>query len=152
MRMVDRNGEEGQRIIAAIMSPNICNTEVKKNRVERVVLRPFFMIMEYVQGIALEDVFQGVPFGLEFVKQKFGSGSSDSNDSNASNSTFHAIGLLNCRVLGKILALDVLTNNFDRLPCIWDNKGNPGNVMFRPGTFQNSKIENVVNCVIYTRL
>lgn len=30
--------------------------------------------------------------------------------------------------LGRLMALDVLLNNGDRLPLIWDNQGNPGNV------------------------
>jgi hypothetical protein len=33
------------------------------------------------------------------------------------------------RQLGAILALDVLVNNVDRLPLIWDHQGNAGNVM-----------------------
>lgn len=33
------------------------------------------------------------------------------------------------REVGRILALDVLCNNGDRFPLIWDNRGNPGNVM-----------------------
>eukprot|EP00051_Salpingoeca_urceolata_P030448 m.8936 g.8936 ORF g.8936 m.8936 type:complete len:400 (-) comp3369_c0_seq2:86-1285(-) len=31
--------------------------------------------------------------------------------------------------LGAVLVLDVLCNNGDRLPLIWENRGNPGNVM-----------------------
>ena len=36
------------------------------------------------------------------------------------------------RLLGRIVALDVFVHNHDRLPCVWDNKGNLENVMFAP--------------------
>ena len=150
MRMVDRNGEEGQRIIAALMSPHICTTTTHKSRIERVLLRPFFIVMEYVRGIALDDVFQGIPFGVEFVQQKFANNGNNVNSSDAGDdgALLHDVGLLNCRVLGKVLALDVLTNNFDRLPCIWDNKGNPGNVMFQPAPKHTALcIDNMVSCI-----
>jgi len=32
--------------------------------------------------------------------------------------------------LGRVLAFDMLVNNWDRLPCIWDNDGNPNNILF----------------------
>jgi hypothetical protein len=31
--------------------------------------------------------------------------------------------------MGRIIALDVLLNNWDRLPVIWDNEGNWGNLI-----------------------
>lgn len=33
--------------------------------------------------------------------------------------------------LGTVLGMDVLLNNWDRLPLIWDNEGNPGNLLVR---------------------
>eukprot|EP00053_Salpingoeca_punica_P017161 m.164318 g.164318 ORF g.164318 m.164318 type:complete len:399 (-) comp17131_c3_seq1:407-1603(-) len=42
--------------------------------------------------------------------------------------------------LGRMLALDVLCNNGDRLPLIWDNRGNPGNIMF---AFEGGEVVSV---------
>ena len=33
--------------------------------------------------------------------------------------------------LGMIFAFDVFINNYDRFPFIWDNDGNPDNIMVR---------------------
>lgn len=41
-----------------------------------------------------------------------------------------SVGKERLRELGLMLLLDVLLNNGDRLPLIWKNRGNPGNVMF----------------------
>ena len=167
LRLVDRNGTEGQQIIAMLMSPNICTTVAKKSRIERIVLRPFFLVMEYVRGIALEDMFQ--PISGTFIQNKFGgNGSSNATattptattptattptDTNTiepppSQQQFHQIGLTNLNVLGKVIALDILTNNFDRLPCIWENNGNPGNIMFQPEPKHTALcIDNMVSCI-----
>ena len=34
------------------------------------------------------------------------------------------------REIGRLLVLDVLINNGDRFPLLWENRGNPGNLMF----------------------
>lgn len=44
-----------------------------------------------------------------------------------------ANGKTRLREIGRILALDVICNNGDRFPLIWDNRGNPGNVMMATG-------------------
>ena len=44
-----------------------------------------------------------------------------------------AAGLVRLEELGRVLALDVLCNNGDRFPLIWDNRGNPGNTMLATG-------------------
>lgn len=46
------------------------------------------------------------------------------------------------RELGRILALDVLCNNGDRFPLIWDNRGNAGNVMYGKGVGQTINIDS----------
>ena len=32
--------------------------------------------------------------------------------------------------IGRILTLDLLLNNWDRLPIVWENEGNPNNIIF----------------------
>jgi hypothetical protein len=106
--------------------------------------------MQYVKGVALDYAVKGTPFCLQFLRDKFG------DETNA----LHTTGMLNCRVLGRVLALDVLTNNFDRLPCIWNNKGNAGNVLFQGDAGERNKyclatsephtaigIDNMVSCI-----
>lgn len=46
------------------------------------------------------------------------------------DNSFEALNSDHLRKIGAILALDVLVNNVDRLPLIWDHQGNPGNLMF----------------------
>jgi hypothetical protein len=141
MRLVDRNGEEGQKIISVLLSPSLCTTPTKRSRIERVVLRPFFIIMEFVPGIPLEDIFQ--PISTTFIKEKF-----STCNTTIEQKQFHEIGALNLMIFGKILALDILTNNFDRLPCIWENNGNPGNIMFRTEPKHTALcIDNMVSCI-----
>jgi hypothetical protein len=40
------------------------------------------------------------------------------------------LGQQNLRDLGKIVAFDMLINNTDRIPAVWDNNGNLGNLLF----------------------
>ena len=111
--------------------------------------------MQYVNGNPLDYAVQGSPFCKQFLCDKFRSEAS---------SELHAKGVLNCRILGRILALDVLTNNFDRLPCIWNNRGNAGNVLFQGDAGEDNQpcsvstnshsaigIDNMVSCIDVTK-
>ena len=51
------------------------------------------------------------------------------------------------RELGALLALDVLVNNCDRLPLIWDNQGNAGNVMLGLHDGQVIAIDSQIICI-----
>eukprot|EP00040_Diaphanoeca_grandis_P015492 m.79125 g.79125 ORF g.79125 m.79125 type:complete len:396 (+) comp25182_c0_seq1:44-1231(+) len=53
-------------------------------------------------------------------------------------------GKTRLRELGRILALDVLCNNGDRFPLIWDNRGNPGNVMMANGLGKSVSIDSQI--------
>mmetsp|Transcript_8675 Transcript_8675/g.12944 ORF Transcript_8675/g.12944 Transcript_8675/m.12944 type:complete len:437 (-) Transcript_8675:111-1421(-) len=48
------------------------------------------------------------------------------------------------RQVGGIMALDVVLNNFDRLPFIWDNKGNAENIFYSDGKMV--AIDNRIVC------
>lgn len=47
--------------------------------------------------------------------------------------------------LGRLMALDMLINNFDRLPLVWSNEGNLGNVMLGSGLGAVVGIDQCVN-------
>ena len=47
-------------------------------------------------------------------------------------SASHGLGQARLWSLGRVLAMDMLVNNFDRFPLVWDNEGNAGNVMLTP--------------------
>eukprot|EP01137_Pigoraptor_chileana_P002398 Opistho-2@41187 len=70
------------------------------------------MLMEYVCGTTLGSV------KYERACQVFGSETSLSVN-----------GKKRLREIGRLMGVDCLLNNSDRLPLVWDNRGNPGNLM-----------------------
>jgi hypothetical protein len=83
---------------------------VKKMSIERELNRPFFMEMDFITGNTLyrhcnQWITRGRLSGTLF--------------------TSHLL-----YDLGRILALDVLLNNWDRLPLLWENEGNGDNLLF----------------------
>jgi len=52
--------------------------------------------------------------------------------------------------LGLLMALDVFINNWDRIPIIWENKGNPGNILFVPANIQRPVvgIDQYINAIL----
>lgn len=132
VRLVDRNSEEGQRIIANLTSDRLCSRQLGlRSKVERVVLKPHLLVMQYIKGYPLDYAVHGTSFCETFVKNKFAACGEDDKEQSEEASELHAVGKLNCRILGRILGFDVLINNFDRLPCIWNNRGNAGNIIFQ---------------------
>eukprot|EP01112_Ceratiomyxa_fruticulosa_P000535 TRINITY_DN10489_c0_g1_i1.p1 TRINITY_DN10489_c0_g1~~TRINITY_DN10489_c0_g1_i1.p1 ORF type:complete len:426 (+),score=75.72 TRINITY_DN10489_c0_g1_i1:76-1278(+) len=73
--------------------------------------RPIFMVMEFVKGEHLHSISKESLFGV--------------NPRVLSNK-----GIQVLREIGKISSFDVLINNWDRLPLLWNNDGNDGNIMF----------------------
>lgn len=143
VRLVDRNSEEGQRIIANLTSDRLCSRQQGlRSKIERVVLKPHLLVMQYIKGYPLDYVVQGTGFCETFVKNKFAAFEENDKEQSDETSKLHAVGKLNCRTLGRILGFDVLINNFDRLPCIWNNRGNAGNIIFQG----DAGIENM-DCV-----
>eukprot|EP01103_Thecamoeba_quadrilineata_P016990 TRINITY_DN5864_c0_g1_i1.p1 TRINITY_DN5864_c0_g1~~TRINITY_DN5864_c0_g1_i1.p1 ORF type:complete len:328 (+),score=68.87 TRINITY_DN5864_c0_g1_i1:39-986(+) len=74
-------------------------------KVEREMQRPFFIVMEYVEGIDL----------MSFRDYK----------------TDEEVGLSPKQIedLGILVAGDMFLNNWDRLPFVWKNGGNPYNIL-----------------------
>lgn len=73
------------------------------------------LLKEFLPGAHLGEI------GGDRASEIFGGGGLSEN------------GRSRLRELGRILALDVLCNNGDRFPLIWDNRGNPGNLMLARG-------------------
>ena len=47
--------------------------------------------------------------------------------------------------LGKIIAADIVVNNPDRMPMIWDNHGNSSNLLFEINTDEKIDDEKIAN-------
>jgi len=78
--------------------------EGRGSKLSKCLLRPFLMVMKYIKGYDLEHINPGL--AKDIMKKE------------------------NLLEIGKILSFDILINNWDRLPCIWENNGNPKNVIF----------------------
>jgi hypothetical protein len=73
--------------------------------------RPFLVLYEYVPSLTLFD------FGPNRSQMLF--------------RKTHPNSRKLFLTIGKILAVDMFLNNFDRLPWLWDNPGNPNNILFK---------------------
>eukprot|EP01087_Luapelamoeba_hula_P011633 TRINITY_DN3179_c0_g1_i1.p1 TRINITY_DN3179_c0_g1~~TRINITY_DN3179_c0_g1_i1.p1 ORF type:complete len:359 (-),score=71.42 TRINITY_DN3179_c0_g1_i1:61-1137(-) len=79
-------------------------------KVERELDRPFVLLMEFTGGKDLETLPRSSAAWLLGMK-------ADQKEN------------LRLRALGNLAALDMLTNNWDRIPFVWDNSGNWKNVI-----------------------
>mmetsp|Transcript_10041 Transcript_10041/g.10958 ORF Transcript_10041/g.10958 Transcript_10041/m.10958 type:complete len:410 (+) Transcript_10041:73-1302(+) len=89
--------------------------------------RPFIMVMEYIEGT-----------GFFQLNRQTGPTSFNSVDS---------IGSYNLYDLGRVIGADVLINNFDRCPLVWENDGNGGNIMFGPQLTGIYAIDSKATCI-----
>eukprot|EP00743_Colponemidia_sp_Colp-15_P001356 GILK01001486.1.p1 GENE.GILK01001486.1~~GILK01001486.1.p1 ORF type:complete len:380 (+),score=61.32 GILK01001486.1:39-1142(+) len=79
-------------------------------KAERALDRPFFLVMEYVNGETFDALVHAKPSFLLSAETE--------------------LGQRNLRDLGRIAAFDLLVNNWDRMPSVWPNEGNARNIMF----------------------
>eukprot|EP01119_Soliformovum_irregulare_P015304 TRINITY_DN4298_c0_g1_i1.p1 TRINITY_DN4298_c0_g1~~TRINITY_DN4298_c0_g1_i1.p1 ORF type:complete len:382 (-),score=85.13 TRINITY_DN4298_c0_g1_i1:71-1216(-) len=49
--------------------------------------------------------------------------------------------------LGRLIAFDMFINNWDRLPCVWDNEGNPKNILFNVSDASMDAIDTSVTSI-----
>jgi hypothetical protein len=110
-RIIEYIDPEFNDMILNLERATLTNTNTYHKITYDIKERPFLLIYEYVPNLILYD------FGISradmiFKEQNF-----------KSREIFMSIG--------KILAVDVLFNNYDRLPWLWDNPGNPNNLLFR---------------------
>jgi hypothetical protein len=131
----------GIRIInkASVEGSNIVRHMIKKDaRVEQYLSQPFFILMEYIKGIVLGDVILNNSDDSKFIAEKFGN----------PPDSIHEVGKDNLFQFGRMIGLDFITNNFDRFPVVWDNKGNPGNVMFYGNTEEDGVVKEFANRIV----
>jgi len=96
-------------------------------KVEKELNRPFFMVQEFVPG---QDLPSLGPAKLRIIFTL------------SENSPTSPL-----RQLGWIMAFDILINNFDRLPLVWENDGNLANVFFRNDGDQHYQIVGIDQAV-----
>eukprot|EP01113_Clastostelium_recurvatum_P019416 TRINITY_DN2288_c0_g1_i1.p1 TRINITY_DN2288_c0_g1~~TRINITY_DN2288_c0_g1_i1.p1 ORF type:complete len:449 (+),score=99.07 TRINITY_DN2288_c0_g1_i1:127-1473(+) len=108
------------------------NALAMRGRHQKSLDRPVFQVMEFVVGRDLLHISREEIFGKDNAKM-----------------TRQGVTLL--RDMGRINSMDVLINNWDRLPLIWDNKGNAGNMLFvkdkRTRLLRPVAIDNSVTCI-----
>lgn len=139
MYMVSRDSEEGRSIVAALSKFDFKRPQNERHVPKVLKNHPFFLIIEYTPGIELAEQFP--PHGDEWSQMVFG----DSDQKSISSEVMPTSHVLES--LGAIMAFDMFIHNHDRLPCIWDNKGNPGNVMFDASTNEPISIDNMMFCL-----
>lgn len=105
---------------------------VLRGQLVQALQRPYLLIMEYVPGFTFEkmqrtrsafflhpdlckgfNTIEAEGLGLDAVGQSL-------------RTSYHPESPL--IILGKIIATDIVLNNPDRIPSIWKNDGNPGNI------------------------
>lgn len=121
-RVVKSNTAEGRLLFDSLCKCD-ANGPNAENSVQAMLSKaPLFIVIEYLQAMELGNKI--APVSNEWSKQVFGLAPGDPSE---------ALGAHGKRILrfcGSLLVFDVLVNNYDRLPCMWSNQGNPGNIMF----------------------
>ena len=114
IRAIRRNGYEGRRVVRTLLKFYLeqggsCK-ESDALAVRSAFKVPIFLLMEYIPGRELAELSVTSPVALRTAL--------------TSPSTLHSFG--------RLLALDCVLNNFDRLPFgLWQNAGgNPSNIFF----------------------
>lgn len=107
-----------------------------RDRIVKVCARPQLLVMQLVQGAISLDELQSLhtkpqllaaDSGQHVPKEVLLAAPAKVFDTNLPD------GRRRLRELGQVLALDIFINNCDRVPTVFDNAGNPGNVLFSHG-------------------
>lgn len=110
-RIIEYHDEEFYEMILNLERVSVGNNSLKNKVQYDIKERPFVLIYEYVPSLVLYEF--GVPRAEKiFKKENF-----------KSREVFIS--------LGRILGIDILFNNYDRVPFLWNNPGNPNNLLFR---------------------
>lgn len=133
MRIVRQDSEEGQLIRGSLIRVDSRLPPENQQIAAMLSKSPALLIIEYLQGVELADKIP--PLCADWCADTFGQAGVLSQS-----------GRDVLRTFGSLIAFDMLINNYDRLPCIWDNGGNPGNVMFSRQDNSVISIDNMVNC------
>lgn len=139
VKLLSRSSDEGRSLFEALVKADEWRSPEERKIQTMLSGRPLLLVIEYIQAQELSNIFgrdserwSRTVFGLQVADPR-----GSLND--------HGKEVL--RALGTFVAFDILINNFDRLPCVWDNKGNAGNVMFTKSTNDPMSIDNSVCCI-----
>jgi hypothetical protein len=137
MRLVAASSAEGVALREALEK---CTEKAK----EMFEGKPAILVIQFLKATELNDI----------VTMEQGCSPSHGRANEWCQNTFGLPGAAltpkgeeNLKMLGRLIAFDMIINNYDRVPCIWDNKGNPGNVMFVNDTHSVISIDNMLNCM-----
>eukprot|EP01105_Mastigella_eilhardi_P021398 TRINITY_DN517_c1_g1_i1.p1 TRINITY_DN517_c1_g1~~TRINITY_DN517_c1_g1_i1.p1 ORF type:complete len:959 (-),score=233.08 TRINITY_DN517_c1_g1_i1:75-2735(-) len=98
------------------------NGEAEKVKVKKELNRAFFLVMELAPGKPLDNLTarEASTFALRSTLQV-----TCAEDVHEAEHANRAV-----RELGRLIALDILCNNWDRIPLLWPNEGNVHNIFF----------------------
>jgi len=133
VRLVASASKEGRCLHESLIKADSLRDPLQRKVQAMLAGRPLYLVMEYVQAKPLADLFDTA--GLSWAQHDFGV------------EPLSDRGRELLRTLGTFVAFDMIINNFDRLPCVWDNQGNAGNIMFTTDTAEPMSIDNVVCCI-----
>lgn len=138
-KIISVDSDEGQSAIDAIR-------EAPRPAAQDAMVNDFFegrthiLVYEYMPATSLGENNKGRNGNDEWVNTVFGSHTQG-------EFTCHEEGNKNLRRLGSLLAVDALLNNYDRLPCIWQNMGNTNNVMFMKNSGELISIDTAISAI-----
>eukprot|EP00026_Physarum_polycephalum_P009045 Phypoly_transcript_09156.p1 GENE.Phypoly_transcript_09156~~Phypoly_transcript_09156.p1 ORF type:complete len:389 (+),score=89.44 Phypoly_transcript_09156:158-1324(+) len=85
------------------------NNPLVRGKHTKPLERPVISIIEFIKGKNLYELDPSDIFGKSSISVR---------------------GANFCKEIAKITTYDMVINNWDRIPLIWDNKGNPENILF----------------------
>lgn len=141
MRLVLSESAEGTAALRALQAIDDQRPAGQSKFRSTVASQPYFLVMEYLCGVDLSLQMQ--PLCADFAQRAFGPLRSDS----PSEVELHEHGRAVLCFFGRVIVLDMIINNSDRLPCIWANDGNPGNLVFESGSCEPVAIDHWVTCI-----
>mmetsp|Transcript_35699 Transcript_35699/g.70670 ORF Transcript_35699/g.70670 Transcript_35699/m.70670 type:complete len:524 (-) Transcript_35699:195-1766(-) len=152
LRCLHKESAEGKIVVDALTSAD-SNRLTEQRKVTAAVRNggPVLLIYEYLKARDLANVLPS-PATSDLYKHIFGVLPPRHIDN---SETVQVADLGHClqsvlRLCGSTIAFDMIVHNYDRLPCIWDNKGNPENLMLDldvNAQYPLVTIDNQMSCI-----
>lgn len=144
LRCVPRDSEEGRVAVEALLAAD-SRWPPEKQRVTATLNEggPVLLIYEYLKARELADVLpcEGT---ADTYQQLFGASPGDAMLAPSLKESAKAM----LRACGSVIVFDMIAFNYDRLPCIWGNLGNPQNIMLSSDArCPLVAIDNQVGCI-----
>eukprot|EP01051_Picozoa_sp_SAG22_P004535 SAG22_NODE_245_length_13962_cov_11.954555_15_plen_325_part_00 len=142
LRLVERGGPEQKKMVERLACidearPRGCRCSPPIRQV--LAQQPFVVVQEYIRGATLQSVALGTAEEQGEMFMAIASGRPVPVAASArawaarvlgsSGGPLSEPGARWLRQVGAVIAVDILINNSDRLPCVWDNEGNTENLM-----------------------